>query len=69
MCNHPGCTKAYGTLNHLNAHVLMQKHGSKRTPAEFKEMRKTLRKQKKEQIQMQQPEYARNFIDEDDDRM
>ena len=31
-CNWPGCTKAYGTLNHLNAHVHMQKHGSKRTP-------------------------------------
>ncbi|ORE07446.1 hypothetical protein BCV72DRAFT_226711 [Rhizopus microsporus var. microsporus] len=25
-CNWPGCTKAYGTLNHLNAHVSMQKH-------------------------------------------
>ena len=31
-CNFPGCTKAYGTLNHLNAHVTMQKHGSKRSP-------------------------------------
>jgi hypothetical protein len=27
-CNWPGCTKAYGTLNHLNAHVSMQKHVS-----------------------------------------
>lgn len=31
-CNYPGCTKAYGTLNHLNAHISMQKHGPKRTP-------------------------------------
>lgn len=31
-CNFPGCTKAYGTLNHLNAHVNMQKHGAKRHP-------------------------------------
>lgn len=31
-CNYPGCTKAYGTLNHLNAHVNMQKHGQKRHP-------------------------------------
>lgn len=31
-CNFPGCTKAYGTLNHLNAHVNMQKHGQKRHP-------------------------------------
>ncbi|KAG1056062.1 hypothetical protein G6F43_002015 [Rhizopus delemar] len=47
-CNWPGCTKAYGTLNHLNAHVSMQKHGPKRNPAEFKEMRKEWRRQKKE---------------------
>jgi hypothetical protein len=32
-CNWPGCTKAYGTLNHLNAHVQMQKHGPKRHPS------------------------------------
>jgi hypothetical protein len=31
-CGHNGCEKAYGTLNHLNAHVTMQGHGSKRTP-------------------------------------
>ena len=31
-CNYPGCTKSYGTLNHLNAHVNMQKHGVKRHP-------------------------------------
>ena len=27
-CSYPGCTKSYGTLNHLNAHVAMQKHVS-----------------------------------------
>jgi hypothetical protein len=31
-CGHNGCEKAYGTLNHLNAHVTMQSHGQKRTP-------------------------------------
>lgn len=31
-CKFEGCTKAYGTLNHLNAHVTMQKHGEKRSP-------------------------------------
>jgi hypothetical protein len=31
-CNYQGCAKAYGTLNHLNAHVTMQKHGPKRLP-------------------------------------
>ncbi|KAH8917670.1 hypothetical protein BT69DRAFT_1196104, partial [Atractiella rhizophila] len=39
-CNYEGCGKAYGTLNHLNAHVVMQKHGAKRVPSEFKEIRK-----------------------------
>jgi transcription factor CON7 len=31
-CAWPDCNKAYGTLNHLNAHVTMQKHGPKRSP-------------------------------------
>ncbi|KAI0692438.1 hypothetical protein BC835DRAFT_1211694, partial [Cytidiella melzeri] len=47
-CSFPNCAKAYGTLNHLNAHVTMQKHGSKRSPAEFKELRKQWRQAKKE---------------------
>lgn len=48
QCSWPDCTKSYGTLNHLNAHVTMQKHGPKRTPSEFKELRKQWRKAKKE---------------------
>ncbi|EIW79332.1 hypothetical protein CONPUDRAFT_107631 [Coniophora puteana RWD-64-598 SS2] len=51
QCSWPGCTKAYGTLNHLNAHVTMQKHGSKRSPNEFKELRKQWRKAKKEEAE------------------
>ncbi|KAG8860311.1 hypothetical protein FRB96_003960 [Tulasnella sp. 330] len=47
-CNFQGCLKSYGTLNHLNAHVRMQRHGTKRTPEEFKEMRKQRRKKRKE---------------------
>lgn len=31
-CSYPDCNKAYGTLNHLNAHVSMQRHGPKRSP-------------------------------------
>ena len=31
-CGWNGCEKAYGTLNHLNAHVTKQSHGQKRTP-------------------------------------
>ncbi|CAG8754998.1 4749_t:CDS:2, partial [Acaulospora morrowiae] len=48
-CNFSGCTKSYGTLNHLNAHVQMQKHGPKRHPSEFKELRKQWRRQKREE--------------------
>ncbi|KAF9107945.1 hypothetical protein BGX29_004058 [Mortierella sp. GBA35] len=47
VCNWVDCEKSYGTLNHLNAHVTMQKHGPKRNPAEFKELRKAWRKHKK----------------------
>ena len=32
-CSWTSCTKSYGTLNHLNAHIVMQSHGNKRTPA------------------------------------
>ncbi|KAF8997773.1 hypothetical protein BDQ17DRAFT_1248392 [Cyathus striatus] len=48
QCSWPECTKAYGTLNHLNAHVTMQKHGPKRNPNEFKELRNQWRIAKKE---------------------
>lgn len=48
-CNFEDCTKAYGTLNHLNAHVTMQKHGPKRTPEEFKETRREYKARKKEE--------------------
>ncbi|KAG9239378.1 hypothetical protein BJ875DRAFT_501429 [Amylocarpus encephaloides] len=46
-CGWNGCEKAYGTLNHLNAHVTMQSHGQKRTPDEFKEIRKEWKTRKK----------------------
>ena len=32
-CSWSDCTKSFGTLNHLNVHIVMQRHGSKRTPA------------------------------------
>ncbi|KAJ9087242.1 hypothetical protein DSO57_1035022 [Entomophthora muscae] len=34
-CAHPSCTKAYGTLNHLNAHILILGHGPRRCAKEF----------------------------------
>ncbi|KAF7517527.1 hypothetical protein G7054_g13781 [Neopestalotiopsis clavispora] len=48
-CGWNGCEKAYGTLNHLNAHVTMQSHGQKRTPEEFKEIRKEWKARKKQE--------------------
>jgi len=42
----PDCTKTYGTLNHLSAYVVMQKHGPRRLPSEFKKLRKQWRKAK-----------------------
>jgi len=59
-CNYPGCTKSYGTLNHLNAHVQMQKHGQKRHPSEFKELRKQWRRQKREEEERKAAEAAAN---------
>ncbi|KAF4553678.1 Hypothetical protein D9617_6g094090 [Elsinoe fawcettii] len=61
-CGWQGCEKAYGTLNHLNAHVTMQSHGAKRTPEEFKEIRKEWKAKKKEEEHQrkQDEERARN---------
>ncbi|KAK8076774.1 C2H2 transcription factor (Con7) [Apiospora phragmitis] len=47
-CGWDGCTKGYGTLNHLNAHVTMQGHGEKRKPEEFKELRRQWKERKRE---------------------
>ncbi|KAF2673170.1 hypothetical protein BT63DRAFT_451202 [Microthyrium microscopicum] len=58
-CGWQGCEKAYGTLNHLNAHVTMQSHGAKRTPEEFKEIRKEWKQKKKEEEQLRKSEEDR----------
>ncbi|KAH8910323.1 hypothetical protein BR93DRAFT_473354 [Coniochaeta sp. PMI_546] len=58
-CGWNGCEKAYGTLNHLNAHVTMQSHGQKRTPEEFKEIRKEWKARKKEEEQQRKAEEER----------
>jgi len=58
-CGHQGCEKAYGTLNHLNAHVTMQSHGQKRTPEEFKEIRKEWKARKKEEENARKAEEER----------
>ncbi|EEB06511.1 hypothetical protein SJAG_01553 [Schizosaccharomyces japonicus yFS275] len=49
VCGYEGCTKAYGTLNHLNAHVLDHNHGPRRTPEEFSEIRAAWRERKRRQ--------------------
>ncbi|KAK3679338.1 hypothetical protein LTR78_000899 [Recurvomyces mirabilis] len=58
-CGWNGCEKAYGTLNHLNAHVTMQGHGTKRTPEEFKEIRKEWKAKKKEDDNQRKQEEER----------
>lgn len=35
-CQHPGCNKAYGALNHLNAHLLALGHGRRRKAKEYR---------------------------------
>ncbi|KAI9755630.1 MAG: [4Fe-4S] proteins maturation [Chaenotheca gracillima] len=59
-CGWQGCEKAYGTLNHLNAHVTMQSHGQKRTPEEFKEIRKEWKARKKEEDNQRKAEEERH---------
>ncbi|KEF50935.1 uncharacterized protein A1O9_13015 [Exophiala aquamarina CBS 119918] len=46
-CGWNGCTKAYGTLNHLNTHVAAKTHGTKRTSQESKEIRNEWKARKK----------------------
>jgi len=59
-CGWNGCEKAYGTLNHLNAHVTMQSHGTKRTPEEFKEIRKEWKAKKKEEENLRKADEERH---------
>lgn len=40
-CLHPNCKKSYGTLNNLNAHIIMQNHGEKRCAADYSQFRRT----------------------------
>ncbi|KAF6006973.1 hypothetical protein HII13_004828 [Brettanomyces bruxellensis] len=64
MCNYPNCNKAYGTLGHLNCHILRKKHGRKRLPSEFKELRRRLeiRRINQEQERMQSPIDGNKYI-------
>ncbi|CAD6501802.1 BgTH12-02048 [Blumeria graminis f. sp. triticale] len=76
-CGWNGCEKAYGTLNHLNAHVTMQSHAwvdrnfgnlsvTKHTltcsSSEFKEIRKEWKARKKEEENLRKAEEDRNRI-------
>ncbi|CCH45934.1 hypothetical protein BN7_5521 [Wickerhamomyces ciferrii] len=50
-CNYNNCKNSYGTLNHLNAHITFKRHGPKRKPEEFKQIRELykIKKNKLEQ--------------------
>jgi catalase len=45
-CNYNNCKNSYGTLNHLNAHITFKRHGPKRKPEEFKQIRELYKLQK-----------------------
>ncbi|KAG7661241.1 uncharacterized protein J8A68_005237 [[Candida] subhashii] len=34
-CSYNGCTKSYGSLNHLNTHIVTKKHGHRKSKADF----------------------------------
>ncbi|KAK6868974.1 C2H2 finger domain transcription factor CON7 [Candida tropicalis] len=34
-CSFPGCIKSYGSLNHLNTHIVTKKHGHRKSKADF----------------------------------
>ena len=34
-CTFPQCNKSYGSLNHLNAHIVTKKHGKRKSRADF----------------------------------
>ncbi|KAG9121184.1 hypothetical protein FRC07_002964 [Ceratobasidium sp. 392] len=63
-CSFEDCTRAYGTLNHLNAHVSMRKHGAKRDPSELE---KLWRSQKKAEQLKNRPGRRRGVGHDDDD--
>lgn len=37
-CLYPECTKSYGSLNHLNTHIVTKKHGQRKSKADFKDL-------------------------------
>ncbi|WEJ95222.1 hypothetical protein PSN45_002735 [Yamadazyma tenuis] len=34
-CSFPGCNKSYGSLNHLNTHIVTKKHGQRKSKSDF----------------------------------
>jgi hypothetical protein len=51
-CNFGTCQKSYGTLNHLNHHIVLQGHGPKRKPSEFPEIRRYLKEKHRHSSQI-----------------
>lgn len=44
-CTYPDCNKLYGKLNHLNTHIMAQKHGEKKTTEEYRTMMRQIQEQ------------------------
>lgn len=64
-CNWKNCKNSYGTLNHLNAHITFKRHGPKRKPEEFKQIRE-LYKLKKTKLEKAKQELSKAHGTNDD---
>lgn len=48
FCNFEDCNKGYGSLSHLNGHIVKHGHGKRRHPEEFTGLRKFLKEREKD---------------------
>ncbi|CAN6613385.1 hypothetical protein TRVA0_005S02520 [Trichomonascus vanleenenianus] len=44
VCGYNGCQKGYGSLNHLNTHIVNHNHGPKRKSADFQDIKNRKKK-------------------------
>ena len=49
-CTFHDCDKKYDTLSHLNEHITLKKHGARKVPSDFGELRHRLRHEKNIQL-------------------
>ncbi|KAI5961316.1 hypothetical protein CANMA_003836 [Candida margitis] len=54
-CSYPGCSKSYGSLNHLNTHIVTKKHGPRKSKLDFQNGSQS--KEDKQEANYTQPEH------------